>query len=112
MELLNECICCTIQEDLRTTLTTLLYAHSKNPIDILFIEGTDVSNPLEIVEAIVSPPLLHSFDIQSIISLISANNYLEKQSIFSFKSVRELLKYQITSATMVIINKVDLINKK
>ncbi|MDM5284988.1 GTP-binding protein [Peribacillus frigoritolerans] len=39
-ELLNGCICCTIQDVLRTTLTTLLDSHVKKPIDVLFIEGT------------------------------------------------------------------------
>ncbi|WP_028401495.1 CobW family GTP-binding protein [Ectobacillus panaciterrae] len=111
-ELLNGCICCTIQEDLRTTLTSLLDSHVKNPIDVLFIEGTGVANPLEIVEAIASPPLVHSFDIQSIISVVDASNYLENQSIFTFKTVRDLLKNQITGATVVVLNKVDLVNER
>ncbi|MDQ0879212.1 GTP-binding protein [Peribacillus sp. V2I11] len=111
-ELLNGCICCTIQDDLRTTLTTLLDSHVKNPIDVLFIEGTGVANPLEIVEVIASPPLVHSFEIQTIISVVDASCYLEDQSIFTFKSVRDLLKNQITGATLVLLNKVDLVNEK
>ncbi|MGG2092614.1 GTP-binding protein [Bacillus sp. S13(2024)] len=111
-ELLNGCICCTIQEDLRTTLTSLLDSHVTDPIDVLFIEGTGVANPLEIVEAIASPPLVHSFDIQSIISVVNASSYLDEQSIFAYKSVRNLLKNQITSATVVVLNKVDLVNQK
>ncbi|MEJ9233089.1 GTP-binding protein [Peribacillus butanolivorans] len=111
-ELLNGCICCTIQDDLRTTLTTLLDSHVKIPIDVLFIEGTGVANPLEIVEVIASPPLVHSFEIQSIISVVDASSYLEDQSIFTFKSVRDLLKNQITGATLVVLNKVDLVNEK
>ncbi|MCM3675196.1 GTP-binding protein [Peribacillus simplex] len=111
-ELLNGCICCTLQDDLRTTLTTLLDSHVKNPIDVLFIEGTGVANPFEIVEAIASPPLVHSFEIQSIISVVDASSYLEDQSIFTFKSVRDLLKNQITGATLVLLNKVDLVNEK
>jgi G3E family GTPase len=111
-ELLNGCICCTIQDDLRTTLTTLLDSHIENPIDVLFIEGTGVANPLEIVEAIASPSLVHSFDIQSIISVIDASSYLEDQSIFTFKTVRALLKNQITGATVVVLNKIDLVDEK
>jgi G3E family GTPase len=111
-ELLNGCICCTIQDDLRTTLTTLLDSHIKNPIDVVFIEGTGVANPLEIVEAIASPSLVHSFNVQSIISVIDASTYLEDQSIFTSKTVRDLLKSQITGATVVVLNKVDLINEK
>ncbi|AIE58908.1 CobW family GTP-binding protein [Bacillus methanolicus] len=111
-ELLNGCICCTIQDDLRTTLTTLLDSHIKNPIDVVFIEGTGVANPLEIVEAVASPSLVHSLDVQSIISVIDVSTYLEDQSIFTSKTVRDLLKNQITGATVVVLNKVDLIKEK
>lgn len=112
LELLDGCICCTIQEDLKVTLTSLLETHSKKPIDALFIEGTGVANPLEIVEVIAGPSLVHSFDIQSVISVIDASTYLENQNIFTFKAVRDLLKNQIKGATSVVLNKVDLVSEK
>jgi G3E family GTPase len=111
-ELLDGCICCSIQEDLKATLTSILETHSEKPIDALFVEGTGVANPLEIVEVIASPPYVHSFEIQSVISLIDASSYLENQDIFSSKAVRDLLKNQIKGATTVFLNKVDLVNEK
>jgi G3E family GTPase len=111
-ELLDGCICCSIQEDLKTTLTSLLAAHTEKPLDALFIEGTGVANPLEIVEVLASLPYVHSFDVQSVISMIDASSYLENQGILSTKVVRELLKNQIKGATTVILNKVDLVNEK
>ncbi|GAA3314589.1 hypothetical protein GCM10020331_007490 [Ectobacillus funiculus] len=112
-ELLDGCICCSIQDDLKVTLTTLLETHAQSPIDVLFIEGTGVANPLEIVEVISSPSLVHFFEIQSVISVIDASSYLEDQSIFTLKTVRDLLKKnQIKGATSVVLNKVDLVNEK
>ncbi|MFC6604309.1 CobW family GTP-binding protein [Ectobacillus funiculus] len=110
-ELLDGCICCSIQDDLKVTLTTLLETHAQSPIDVLFIEGTGVANPLEIVEVISSPSLVHFFEIQSVISVIDASSYLEDQSIFTLKTVRDLLN-QIKGATSVVLNKVDLVNEK
>ncbi|MCM3725827.1 GTP-binding protein [Neobacillus cucumis] len=111
-ELLDGCICCSIQEDLKATLTTLVEAHMEKPIDVLFVEGTGVANPLEIVEVIASPPFVNSFDIQSVISMIDANAYLDNQDIFTSKTIRDLLKNQIKGATVVVLNKVDLVKEK
>ena len=47
-ELLDGCICCTIQDDLKETLNRLIEDHKNQPIDVLFIEGTGVANPAEI----------------------------------------------------------------
>ncbi|TXC85897.1 GTP-binding protein [Metabacillus litoralis] len=108
-ELLNGCICCSIQEDLKTTLDQFV----KNPVDILLIEGTGVANPNEIIEALSSPLYIDQFNLQSVISLVDASNYLDYQSIFSSsKEVRTLLKEQITSASFIILNKTDLVSEK
>lgn len=111
-ELLDGCICCSIQEDLKETLTSILETRTEKPIDALFVEGTGVANPLEIVEVMASPPYVHSFDIQSVISVIDASCYLENQDIFTSKTIRDLLKNQIKGATTVVLNKVDLVNEK
>ena len=112
-ELLNGCICCTIQEDLKETLHQFTEEIQRNNIDVLFIEGTGVANPQEIEEALMSPEFLDYFELNSIISLVDASHYLEYQSYFSSTAeVRKLLKEQISSATMVLLNKIDLVKEK
>ena len=112
-ELLNGCICCTIQEDLKETLNQFTEEIQRNNIDVLFIEGTGVANPKEIEEALISPEFLDHFELNSIISLVDASHYLEYQSYFSSTAeVRKLLKEQISSATMVLLNKIDLVKEK
>lgn len=109
VELLNGCICCSIQDDLKQTLDQF----AKNPVNTLLIEGTGVANPNEIIEALANPSYIDQFELHSIISLVDASNYLDYQSIFSSsKEIRTLLKEQITCATLVILNKTDLIQKK
>ncbi|MGM0875101.1 MAG: CobW family GTP-binding protein [Bacillota bacterium] len=109
VELLNGCICCSIQDDLKLTLDQF----AKNPVDTLLIEGTGVANPNEIIEALANPSYIDQFELRSIISLVDASNYLDYQSIFSSsKEIRTLLKEQITCATLIILNKTDLISDK
>lgn len=111
LEMLDGCICCTIQDDLREELKFFL--KEENAVDVLLIEGTGVANPKEILEALTDPRLQDGFETQSIISLVDASKFLEYQSIFSSsRDVREMLNEQLTSATLILLNKVDLINEK
>lgn len=112
-ELLNGCICCTMQEDLKETLVQFIIENEKENIDVLFIEGTGVANPLEIEETLISPNFLDFFELCSMISVVDASGYIEYQSIFSSTSeVRKLLKEQISSSTIVLLNKTDLMEEK
>ncbi|NLP51445.1 GTP-binding protein [Bacillus sp. RO1] len=109
VELLNGCICCTIQEDLKSTLDQ--YVGEK--VDVLMIEGTGVANPLEIKDVLLTPYYMEHFELQSMISLVDASHYLEYQSFFnSSKEIRGLLKEQVTSAHLLVLNKMDLVSEK
>lgn len=109
VELLNGCICCTIQDDLKSTLDQ--YVGEK--VDVLIIEGTGVANPLEIKDVLLTPFYMEHFELQSMISLVDASHYLEYQSFFnSSKEIRGLLKEQVTSAHLLVLNKMDLVSEK
>ncbi|WP_404347348.1 GTP-binding protein [Sutcliffiella horikoshii] len=109
VELLNGCICCTIQDDLKSTLDQ--YVGEK--VDVLIIEGTGVANPLEIKDVLLTPMYMEHFELQSMISLVDASHYLEYQSFFnSSKEIRGLLKEQVTSAHLLVLNKMDLVSEK
>lgn len=109
IELLNGCICCSIKDDL--VKACQFYLREETQIDILFIEGTGVSNPKDIVAAFHNRGLSHYFEINSIINVIDASKYLEYKSVFSSsKEIRELLKDQLEISTLVLLNKIDLLN--
>ncbi|MFC0558211.1 CobW family GTP-binding protein [Halalkalibacter alkalisediminis] len=111
IEMLNGCICCTIQDDMKSELVQLL--NMRQDVDVLLIEGTGIANPREIVEALTHPDLIDQVDIQSVIGLVDASRYLEYQSIFqSSKEIRVMLKQQVTSSTLIIMNKMDLLDDK
>lgn len=109
VELLNGCICCTIQNDLKSTLDQYL----GEKVDVLIIEGTGVANPLEIKDVLLTPIYMEHFELQSMISLVDASHYLEYQSFFSSsKEIRGLLKEQVTSAHLLVLNKMDLVSER
>ncbi|MFJ8065658.1 CobW family GTP-binding protein [Psychrobacillus sp. NPDC096426] len=110
VELLDGCICCTIQDDLKETMNNLVAEMDNNPLEVLFIEGTGVANPLEIQEILLSVPYVDQFEIMSIISVLDASHFREYQSIFASSSeVRKLIKEQITCGSLLLLNKTDLI---
>lgn len=110
VELLNGCICCTIQDDLKETMNDLVAEMDYNPLDVLFIEGTGVANPLEIQEVLLTDPYVNQFEIMSIITVIDASHFREYQSIFTSSSeVRKLVKEQIVCGSLLLLNKTDLI---
>jgi G3E family GTPase len=97
---------------LKETLINVVKQQGKEPVDLLLIEGTGVANPLELVETMSSPSLLRYFDLQAVISLIDANTYVDNQSIFTSKTIRNLLESQVKGATTIVLNKVDLTTDK
>ncbi|MEK1833014.1 GTP-binding protein [Priestia megaterium] len=64
------------------------------------------------METMSSPSLLKYFDLQAVISLIDAHTYVDNQSIFTSKTIRNLLESQIKGATTIVLNKVDLATDK
>ncbi|MGG4488558.1 CobW family GTP-binding protein [Metabacillus idriensis] len=109
-ELLNGCICCTIQDDLVKTLKAF---KSEQSVDVLLIEGTGVANPLEIKDVLLSPSLIDDFELISMIGIVDSSHYLDYQSMFSSsKEIRSLLKEQIISSDFIILNKIDLAGEK
>lgn len=113
VELLNGCICCTLQEDLKETMDELIREMDESPLDLLFIEGTGVANPLEIQEVLLSNAYRQQFDLMSIITVVDANHYTEYQSVFSSSAeVRKLMTEQLVCGSLIVLNKTDLVSAK
>ncbi len=114
LEMLNGCICCSIQEDFTKELHAFLSLfQEENVPDFLLIEGTGIANPIEIVEGLTDPLLIEFIDLYSIITLVDGSRYMEYQSIFSSsKEVRSILSSQISTSSLIVVNKLDLMTEK
>ena len=103
LSLSNGCICCTINDDLLNTVIQILESEQK--IDYLIVETTGVADPLPIVLTFVSPELRDFVRLDSVLTLIDAENFTPEH----FDS--EAALQQVIYGDILILNKVDLVSE-
>ncbi|MFD1737072.1 CobW family GTP-binding protein [Bacillus salitolerans] len=101
-ELLNGCVCCTIQGQLEAQLQELVQLHK---LDAIYIETTGVAHPLEVVDACMSPILIEKLNVEAVITLIDANRWCDRKSLSP--QLQSLLLQQVKYADVILINKID-----
>lgn len=101
VKLVGGCICCTLQSQLTETVFDIL---EKGGSELLIIECSGLSNPLDVVEALSKPALIEKIGISHIVSMIDVGK-VERV----LKAV-DLAQSQISTADIVILNKTDMAN--
>lgn len=96
----NGCICCTIRGELIESVERL--ASSEPPPDLIVIETSGISDPIDVVLALRA---LTSVHVDSVMTLIDAEQVLNVGKVH-----QTLVWNQIGTADFVILNKVDLID--
>ncbi|WP_077617419.1 CobW family GTP-binding protein [Bacillus sinesaloumensis] len=101
-ELLNGCVCCTIQGQLEVNLQGLLQDHE---LDAIYIETTGVAHPIEVLDACMSPLFADQLFVQSIVTLVDVNRWKERNTLSP--QLQMLLREQVHHADVLLLNKVD-----
>ena len=96
--LVGGCVCCTLQAQLSGTIDDLL---ERRMGDVIIIECSGLSNPLDVVGVLAAPAMLDRLAVSHIICLVDAGR-AEKML-----AVAELAKAQVANADIVILNKAD-----
>ncbi|MEM7008741.1 MAG: GTP-binding protein [Thermodesulfobacteriota bacterium] len=104
VNLTNGCICCSLSEDLLESILNIL---ERPDLDHIIIEASGVSDPAAIALNLLLPGIRELIKIENIISIIDAENVLE----LTKGRYSELGIAQISVADILILNKVDLIDK-
>lgn len=103
-ELTNGCICCSIKNELGTTLNSLIL--SQKPYDLLIIETTGIADPGDIVKTFIAGERVQRyFELDTVICVVDAKNYNSQK-----KENPEVDK-QMLFANSILINKADLVDK-
>lgn len=103
-QMTNGCICCNVREDLIKTMHSILEYADK--FDSVIIETTGVADPSPVLHTLKQDPkLAEKFQIDSIVCLIDAKNFL-----MQLERSPEVKK-QVTSADLALINKIDLVEE-
>jgi G3E family GTPase len=104
----NGCVCCTIREDLRTTLKDLAEKKRKGELDFerVVIETTGVADPGPVAQTFfMDDEIAESYLLDSILTLVDAkhaNNQLND---------RQEARRQVGFADQIFISKSDLVSK-
>ncbi|WP_078553389.1 CobW family GTP-binding protein [Bacillus alkalicellulosilyticus] len=104
-ELLNGCICCSIQSQIEPQLLDLC---KNNELDTIFVETTGAAHPLEVLDGCMTPAVVEFAEVKGIITIVDANRFFHQQGM-SIR-VKKLAKEQIRSGDILIVNKIDLLD--
>lgn len=128
VELQNGCICCTLREDLMIEVERLVHA---GDIDYILIESTGISEPIPIaqtftyVDESLGINLSEYCQLDTMVTVVDANRFwhdfssgeslLDRKQATDEADTREvvdLLIDQIEFANVLILNKMDLVDKE
>jgi len=105
VEMSNGCICCSIRGDLVEACLDLLKSGSK--LEHLLIEMSGISQPEPVIETFYEPDLLSFFSVNTVLSVVDAEKLPELEG-----DVLTLAKSQIEYADIVVVNKIDLVDRE
>ena len=108
IQMSNGCICCTIREDLRTTLQTLAEQKRKGELnfDRVVIETTGLADPGPVAQTFfMDDEIAESFLLDSILTLVDAKHAAQQLND------RQEARRQVGFADQIFISKTDLVSK-
>ena len=100
-ELLDGCICCTIQDKLEAQLQELLVAKP----EVIYIEATGAAHPVEVLDAVMSPIFVEQLTFKGIITIVDGKRWLDRKKLSP--QIQQLLVEQVKHANLILINKTD-----
>ncbi|MDR6227280.1 CobW family GTP-binding protein [Desmospora profundinema] len=101
-ELLNGCICCTIQSQLTQQL---LHLYQQFRPDVIYIESTGVAHPLEVLDACVTPSTVPHLRICKIVTVVDLLRWQDRQRLNN--RLQKLLEDQVRFSDILLLNKKD-----
>ncbi|APW44107.1 CobW family GTP-binding protein [Rhodoferax saidenbachensis] len=108
IQMSNGCVCCTIREDLRTTLKDLAEKKRKGELDFerVVIETTGVADPGPVAQTFfMDDEIAESYLLDSILTLVDAKHAVQQLND------RQEARRQIGFADQIFISKADLVSK-
>ncbi|NJK63291.1 MAG: GTP-binding protein [Synechococcaceae cyanobacterium SM2_3_1] len=101
MELSNGCMCCTIRDDIATSVLQLL--ERAGDLDYLVVETTGLADPLPVALTFLGPELRDVTRLDSIVTVVDATQFAP--DLFN----SEIAYNQIAYGDVILLNKTDLV---
>ncbi|MEK4693765.1 GTP-binding protein [Bacillus sp. FSL M8-0063] len=128
VEIQNGCICCTLREDLMIEVSRLV---ENGDIDYIVIEASGISEPIPVAQTftytdeVLNIDLTRNYRLDTMVTVVDANKFwddfadgeslLDRKQAIDENDTREvidLLIDQIEFANVIILNKIDLLEKE
>lgn len=107
IQMSNGCICCSIRDDLRSTLTMLAAKRHEGSLDFerVFIETTGLADPGPVVQTFfMDEEIVANYHLDSIITLVDAKHANQQLN------ERQEARRQVGFADQILISKADLVD--
>ncbi len=104
ISLANGCVCCTIRDDLVETVMAMINRPERP--EYILLEASGVAEPTGIAVTFNNPRFRDRIRLDSILCVVDA------EQVFAAPELMELKIFQMACADMVILNKVDLVDRE
>merc|ERR1711871_1674007 len=112
VEMMNGCICCTVREDLITTIKKLV-EQKKGKFNHILIETTGLADPAPVAQTFfVDEEMQKLCRLDSIITFIDAKFTSQHLDEVKPEGVENEAHEQVAFADVLVLNKTDLISKE
>ncbi len=101
VRLVGGCVCCTLQAQLSDTIYDIL---ERKAGDIIIIECSGLSNPMDVVSALSAPAMLSEIAVSHIVCLV------DSRRVEKLATVAILAAGQISAADVLVLNKADTVD--
>ena len=103
VQLIHGCVCCSSRRTLQNAIKQL---NTISPLpERILIEASGVADPCAIVKALETPELKERVTVEKIITVVAADQILALKG-----EMAQLAKTQLAAASLVILNKIDLVS--
>jgi len=102
VKLVGGCVCCTLQAQLAQTIYDIL---DRAENDIIIIECSGLSNPIDVVSVLTTPALISKVGVNHVVCLVDS---FRADKILR---VAELAKSQVAYSDLIILNKMDKVDE-
>ncbi len=103
VRILGGCVCCTLQSRLSQTLEDVIDNYDT---DMIIIECSGLSNPIDVISAVSTPSLTGKVAVSQVVTLVDS-----KRAVKVLK-VAELAKEQVRAGNVIVLNKTDEIDEE
>jgi G3E family GTPase len=101
----NGCICCSLSSGLLSAVNSVI--RRSDPPDRILIEASGISDPVEVAQALADPELAPYAPLDGIVAVVDALGLPDLTG-----DALHLAQRQIVSASLVVLNKIDLVQDK